>query len=651
MIRKFLNYSLSNQYRKGFKIKDYRIIKSCSRKFSSSPDDDTKDYFVKVENIRNFSIIAHVDHGKSTLADRLLEVTGAKKKNSGKNQVLDALEVEQERGITVKANAVSLLYKHEEETYLLNLIDTPGHVDFANEVCRSLSASGGVILLVDANHGVQAQTIANYHLAVGKNLKIVPVLNKIDLKHANPEQVEQDLFSLFDILPEDVLRVSAKLGIGIDSVFEHIIKKIPPPESCRDEAFRAHLFDSWYDKYRGALNLMFIKDGEVKLGQEIVSCESKKIYIVKSLSLLTPEEKNVKKLIAGQIGLIGMNMRNSKEAVIGDTYHLKGSPTEPLEVFKKLRPMIFAGIYPSEQSQHVALRGAIEKLVLNDSVVTFAPETSPALGHGFRLGFLGLLHLEVFVQRLQQEYQAEPIITAPSVTYKIKLKNMKNILKQHGGKEIISVSNPKFLPEPNHVEEYFEPTVLGTIITPSEYIGKIISLCIEKRGIQKSSINLDENRIMMTYQLPLSEVVVDFHDHIKSLSSGFASFDFEEKEYVSTNLVKLEILLNGVPVEELSNIVHARNAETFAKDLVGRLKELIPRQMVMIAIQGVVGGKVLARETIRAYRKDVTQWLYGGDVTRRMKLLKQQSEGKKKMRSIANVNVPRDTFIRVLKRF
>lgn len=548
-----------------------------------------------------------------------------------------------------QANAVSLLYKRNGEVYLLNLIDTPGHVDFANEVCRSLSASRGVILLVDSNHGIQAQTLANYYLAASKNLKIVPVLNKIDLKHANPEQVTKDLQSLLDIQPEDVLKVSAKLGIGIDSVFEHVIEKIPPPDSNPNLPLRAHLFDSWYDKYRGALNLMFIKDGEIRVGQDIVSCDSGKSYSVRSLSLLTPEERKVDRLIAGQIGLVGCNMRNSKEAVIGDTYYLKGVAVEPLEAFKKLRPMIFAGIYPSEQSQHVALRGAIEKLVLNDSVVTVSPDTSPALGHGFRLGFLGLLHLEVFVQRLQQEYQAEPIITAPSVTYHIRLKPAKSILQKHGS-EMLTISNPKLMPEVNHVEEYFEPTVLGTIITPSEFVGAIISLCIDKRGIQKSSVNLDDDRVMMTYTLPLAEVVIDFHDRIKSLSSGFASFDFEESEYVSTNLCKLDILLNGVAVEELSTICHVRKVEPYARNLALKLKDLIPRQMVTIAIQAVVGGKVLARETIKAYRKDVTQWLYGGDVTRRMKLLKQQAEGKKKMRSVANINVPRDTFIKVLKR-
>lgn len=601
-----------------------------------------------IENIRNFSIIAHVDHGKSTLSDRLLEITGAMKKGE-KAQFLDMLEVEQERGITVKANTVSLLYKFKGQIYLLNLIDTPGHVDFSNEVCRSLSASSGAILLVDANHGIQAQTIANFQLAVSKNLKIVPVINKIDLKNANPEQVIEDLLMILNIDPDDVLKVSAKLGIGVESVLEHIITKIPPPPANRELPFRAHLFDSWYDRYRGALNLMFIKEGQLELEQEIVSCESGKSYVVRSLSIITPEEKKVDKLIAGQIGLVGMNMRKADEAIIGDTYHLKGVSVQPLEAFKKLKPMVFAGIYPQDNSQHLGLKSAIDKLVLNDSCVTVQPDTSPALGHGFRLGFLGLLHLEVFVQRLEQEYDSLPIITAPSVTYKIKILPIKGILAKYNGKSDLEISNPKYFPDPSHIEECFEPTVNATIITPMKYMGPLIGLCVEKRGIQQSSVNLDQDRIMLKYKMPLNEVIVDFHDQVKSLSSGFASFDFEESEFVSTNLVKLEILLNSASVEELSNICHVKNVDPFARKLVSKLKELIPRQMVEIRIQAVVGSKVIARETIKAYRKDVAQWLYGGDVTRRMKLLKQQAEGKKKMRMIANINVPRDCFIKVLK--
>jgi translation factor GUF1, mitochondrial len=572
------------------------------------------------------------------LADRLLEATGAKKKNSDKSQVLDMLLVEQERGITVKANSVSLLHKHKGSTYLLNLIDTPGHSDFSNEVCRSLSAVDAVILLVDANHGIQAQTLANHELAMSKNLKVIPVLNKIDLKHANPDKVAKDLEKFLGYKADEIIRISAKMGIGIDDVFKSIVERMPPPKSTRDSNFRGHLFDSWYDKYRGALNLMFIKDGKIEVGQEIVSCNKKSVYVVKSLSILTPEEKKVDKLISGQIGLVGCNMRNSKDAIIGDTYHLKGFPVEPLEEFKKLKPMIYAGIFPPEQSQHVALRSAIEKLVLNDSVVTVEIDSSPALGQGFRLGFLGILHLEVFVQRLQQEYQAEPIITSPSVTYKIKFKPNKTIIGKYGGKEILEISNPKFFPDPQHVEEYLEPVVDAKIITPSEFLGGIMGLCNERRGYQKSSINLDENRIMMTYTLPLSEILMDFNDRLKSISSGFASFDFDETDerYVTTHIVKMDILLNGVAVEELSSLVHFSRVDEHGRYLVEKLKELIPRQMIQIAIQAVVGGKVIARETLKAYKKDVTQWLYGGDVTRRMKLLKQQSEGKKKMRSVSS---------------
>jgi elongation factor 4 len=580
-----------------------------------------------------------------------MEITGALKKNSGKSQVLDTLVVEQERGITVKANCVSLLHRFNGEIYLISITDTPGHIDFSNEVARSLTiASSGAILLIDANHGIQAQTLANYQMAVSKNLKVVPVINKIDLKNANPEQVVEDLLMMLNIDPDDVLKISAKLGTGVEKVLEQVIKKIPPPKSDRNALFRGHLIDSSYDRYRGALNLMFIKDGEISLDQEIQSCETGKTYVVRSLSMLTPEERKVDKLSAGQIGLIGCNMRNSKEAVIGDTYFLKNFPVESLQAFKQLRPMVFAGIYPQDQSQHLALRGAIEKLVLNDSCVTVQPDTSPALGHGFRVGFLGLLHMEVFSQRLEQEHDSLPIITAPNVTYKIKIKDIKGILQKYNNKSLLEISNPKHFPDPLDVEEYFEPTVLATIITPQIYLGAVIGLCVDKRGIQQTSINLDSDRILLKYILPLNEVIMDFHDQIKSLSSGFASFDYEENDYVSTHLVKLEILLNSVTVDELSMICHSRNVEYRARTLAAKLKELIPRQMVEIRIQACVGSKVIARETLKAFRKDVTQWLYGGDVTRRKKLLKQQAEGKKKMRLIANINVPRDTFIKVLKR-
>ncbi|KAJ8942366.1 hypothetical protein NQ318_000346 [Aromia moschata] len=618
-------------------------LRNCSRHVKDGID-FTK---IPVDRIRNFSIIAHVDHGKSTLADRLLEFTGAIKR--GHNQVLDKLQVERERGITVKAQSASLLYNYNRQEYLLNLIDTPGHVDFSNEVSRSLSACQGVILLVDANDGVQAQTVANFYLAFGNDLVIVPVLNKIDLKQADPDRVCGQLKSLFDIEPDSVLRISAKLGTGIEKVLEAIVTRLPSPVVDRNAKFRALLFDSSYDKYRGVLSLVYIRDGSICVGDSITSCHTKKNYEVKTLSLLRPEEVGVNKLVSGQIGLIGCNMRSSKEAYIGDTlHHSENDSVEPLQGFHPSRPMVFAGIYPMDQSQHINLRSAIEKLTLNDSAVTVDMDTSPALGQGWRLGFLGLLHLEVFSQRLQQEYGAEPILTAPSVTYKIKLKPTKQNIKD--GTDIIFVNNPANFPESFKIEESFEPMVLGTIITPDKYLGPIISLCMERRGTQRSAMNIDNDRVMLQYDLPLCEIVLDFHDTLKTISSGYASFDYEDNGYQSSNLIKLVILLNSIAVDELSTIVHITKAQMIGRKLVLKLKDIIPRQMVQIAIQACVNGKVLARENIKAYRKDVTAKLYGGDITRRMKLLAQQAAGKKKMRMVANISLPRETFIDVLKK-
>ncbi|EDW82534.1 uncharacterized protein Dwil_GK25080 [Drosophila willistoni] len=604
---------------------------------------------IPVERIRNFSIIAHVDHGKSTLADRILELTGAITKQEGQHQVLDNLQVERERGITVKAQTASIFYKYkDQQTYLLNLIDTPGHVDFSNEVSRSLAACDGVILLVDACHGVQAQTVANYHLAKQRNLIVVPVLNKIDIKHAQPEKVIQDLQFLFQIDPKTVLQVSAKLGLGIKEVLNRVIESIPPPQVQREQEFRALIFDSWFDKYRGALNLIYILNGHLEQGQEIQSMATKKIYPLKTISILRPKECDVKSLSAGQVGLIACNMRNSKESIIGDTIYLKNQIVQSAGNYTPQKPLVFAGIFPVDQSKHVALRSAIDKMILNDSAVTLMVDSSPALGQGWRLGFLGLLHMEVFCQRLEQEHNAEPIITAPSVTYRIVLNNPRMIKQM--GKNTLDISNAALFPEPSNIKEYYEPLVMGTIITPSEYVGQIIALCIDRRGVQQSSINIDETRILMTYVLPLSEIILDFHDRLKSLSSGYASFSYEDHGYHLTNLVRLDIHLNGRPVEELCRIVHATKATGIARQMVHKLKDLIPRQMVQIAIQACVGSKVLARETIKAYRKDVTAKLYGGDVTRRMKLLRQQAEGKKKMRMFANIRVPHETFINVLKR-
>uniref|UniRef100_A0A8D8RNX2 Translation factor GUF1 homolog, mitochondrial n=1 Tax=Cacopsylla melanoneura TaxID=428564 RepID=A0A8D8RNX2_9HEMI len=617
--------------------------KSSESKKSSHED-------IPISRIRNFSIIAHVDHGKSTLADRLLEMTGTVL-SSGSSQVLDSLQVEQERGITVKAQTASLRYTSilDGEEYLLNLIDTPGHVDFSNEVNRSLAACQGVLLLIDANQGVQAQTVANYYLAKSQNLLIVPVLNKIDLKGANPEACEEQLKTLFDIDPKSCLRISAKTGLGVDELMEEIILLIPPPPSNRDAPLCALLYDSWYDRYRGNVIVLFIKDGHIRVGETIQFVHTGLQYSVKSVGVLLPQETPTTLLSAGQVGFITCNMRTVKEAHIGDTVHLKGVPVPPLIGFKRAQPMVFSGVYPLDQSQHTSLRGAIEKLVLNDSAVTVSVESSAALGQGWRLGFLGLLHLEVFNQRLEQEFDAQALMTVPSVTYKARIKGEKNI-KAYGGSEII-IHNPSFFPSPQMIDELFEPVVSGTLITPVDYVGQVMPLIIERRGTAISSRPLDTHRVMIQADLPLNEIIVDFHDRLKSATSGFASFDYEDKGYVSSKLVKLDILLNGHLVEELSTIVHISKAQSAGKSMTARLLEIIPKQQFTVAIQAVVGSDVLARETLKALRKDVTQKLKsGGDMQRRRKLLEQQAEGKKKLRLVANIALPRETFIKVYKR-
>lgn len=635
-------------------VKSTSYIRSrfyCTKNNEIQIVDDTNFNFadVPVDRIRNFSIIAHVDHGKSTLSDRLLEMTGAIAPNKGEAQILDSLQVEKERGITVKAQSASLLYQFRDgHTYLLNFIDTPGHVDFANEVTRSLSACEGVILLVDANQGVQAQTVANYHLAVDKGLVVVPVLNKIDLKNADPDRVCIELSHLFDIDPETVMRVSAKMGIGVKDLLDAIVTRIPAPTVNRDGQFRALLFDSWFDRHRGALNLIYVKDGSVRVNDEIQMYTGDKSHVIRQLSVLRPHEHAVDRLNAGQIGLIGCNMKNSKDAVIGDTVFLKGTTIEQLPGLRANRAMVFAGIFPENQTEHTDLRVALEKLILNDSAVTIQPDSNPALGQGWRLGFLGLLHLEVFSQRLTQEHKIGATITSPSVTYKIRLSS-KKLIKERGS-DIIYISNPILFPEAKDIAEYWEPCVLGTIITPKEFIPEVIALCVERRGEHKECIDIDENRSMMTYLMPLSEIVIDFHDCLKSATSGYASFDYEDRGYQSTHVVKLCIHLNQRPVDEFSRIVHISKANFIARQTVEKLKELIPKQMIQVAIQAVVNNNVLARETIRAYRKDVSAKLYGGDVTRRMKLVRAQAEGKRKMRSIGTVKVPYETYMKLLKR-
>ncbi|XP_011865158.1 PREDICTED: translation factor GUF1 homolog, mitochondrial [Vollenhovia emeryi] len=618
---------------------------SSSRRFSSQATADVE-YNVPVEFIRNFSIVAHVDHGKSTLADRLLELTGAIKVNSGK-QILDSLQVEKERGITVKAQTASLFYSYRGKRYLLNLIDTPGHVDFSAEVHRSLAPCQGVILLVDANDGVQAQTVANYYLAREKNLAIIPVINKVDLKNANPERVKEQLQTLLDVEHVDVIKISAKLGTDIDQVLDAVVERIPPPTVARDEPFRALIFDSWYDKHKGAISLIYVKDGALSVGKQISSAYMKKSYEVRSIFLLRPHAENVKTIFAGQVGAISCNMK-SKEAHIGDTLHLRNQPVESLEGFKPPKPMVFAGVYPMDQSQFASLQAAIDRLTLNDSAVTATLESSVALGRGWRIGFLGLLHMEVFIQRLEQEYGAQPIVTAPAVTYKAKIFGSKNITKYQG--DTVTFNNPAQFPDPQIVSEFYEPMIVATVITPDTYAAEIMSLCREKRGVEKSNKAIGNDRFMLQYVMPLSEVIFDFHDSLKSISSGYASFDYEDSDYELSNIVKLNILLNGLMVEELCTIVHKSKAYEVGKKMCVKLLDTIPRQLFEIAIQATVGSKVIARETLKPYKKDVTAKLYGGDVTRRKKLLAQQTEGKKRMRMIGKITLPRDTFISVLKR-
>ncbi|XP_038212147.1 translation factor GUF1 homolog, mitochondrial [Zerene cesonia] len=632
-----------NNVHKSF-VRNKTPSKSCmSRKYTSQ----SSSLPIEIRRIRNFSIVAHVDHGKSTLADRFLELTGAIKPGKENAQVLDQLQVEKERGITVKAVTASLNYTYENESYLLNLIDTPGHVDFSNEVVRSVTACQGVIFLVDANEGIQAQTVAVHSLAKKNNLTIIPTLNKVDLPRANPEKVKAQLKSVFKINSDAVLSISAKKGWGVQELLEAIITRIPPPNVTLNDHFRAHIIDTWHDKYRGVLCLAYIHSGTLKMGQTVKWRSDVKQHTVKYLALLRPSEENISEAIAGQVVMVGLGPKGGGS--VGDMlYALEADHNQEPSSVTAVKHMVYAGIFPADQSQHPQLSDSIKKLALNDSAVSISVDSSPALGQGWRVGFLGLLHLDVFTQRLLQEYKAEAILTAPSVPYKVKVKGAK-VIKQYRGEEVI-VTNPLQLPDVKNIAEYYEPFVIGTIITPVEYLGAVNTLCIDRRGSPLPSSSVDDTMTMLQYILPLSEVVMDFHDTLKSITSGFASFDYQDYGFHPSPLVRMDILINGVLVDELSSIVHSSRLEYNARKLTSKLKEMIPRQMVQVAIQAVVGGKVLSRETLKAYRKDVTAKLYGGDVTRRKKLLKQQSEGKKKMRSVANIKIPRNTFIDVLKK-
>lgn len=593
------------------------------------------------EKIRNFSVIAHIDHGKSTFSDRLLEITGTISDREKKDQFLDKLQVEKERGITVKAQTASMIYEYKGEKYLLNLIDTPGHVDFSYEVSRSLYACQGALLLVDAAQGIQAQTMANFYLAFDQDLTIIPVINKIDLPNAKPEKVIEEIESVFGLKPEEVVLASAKAGIGIDETLKAIVEKIPAPKSSLDAPLKALLFDSWYNDYKGVVCLIAMKDGCLKVGDRISLAQNNQNYEVLELGLMFPNEVPMPELYAGQVGYLVAGMKNVKEARVGDTIFNSKKPVEPFPGFKPAKPMVFAGIYPVESTEFDLLSDAIEKLTLNDASVHIEKKSSTALGLGFRCGFLGLLHMDVFRQRLEDEYNLNIILTNPSVLYQIKLKN---------SDKITFLENPSEFPDPGLLQEVYEPIISATIIVPQRYLGNVLKLCEDHRGKQTNMRFLDEERIFLSYTLPLNEIASNFYDKLKSLSSGYASFDYEESGYQVASLVKMDILLNGKSVDALSVIVHTDKAYQTGKILVERLKEAIHRQLFEVAIQAAIGAKIIARESISALRKNVIAKCYGGDISRKRKLLEKQKEGKKKMKTIGSVEVPQEAFLTILKK-
>jgi elongation factor 4 len=594
----------------------------------------------KPAQIRNFSIIAHIDHGKSTLADRLLEVTGTIFSGHVKNaQMLDKLQVERERGITVKAQTASLFYEYNGQVYLLNLIDTPGHVDFSYEVSRSLYACQGAVLLVDAVQGVQAQTMANFFLAFEQNLTIIPVINKIDMANADPDRIAGEMLKAFDIHKQDLLHISAKTGQNVEHVLRAVIERVTPPVGDENKPFKGLLFDSWFDEYRGVICLIEVIDGTITKGDKIASAHTGNDYEVLDIGLMYPEPLQTGALYTGQVGFLIAGMKTVKEARVGDTFYHVGKPVQALPGFKSAKSMVFAGIYPVDTSQFELIRDAIEKLTLNDPSVHVEKESSAALGLGFRCGFLGLLHMDVFKQRLEQEYNASIITTSPTVLYKVLLTN---------GEEVM-IENPANFPEQVKIEEVYEPIVTATIVTPKEYLGNLIKLCEDRRGEQLEMTFLDEDRLVLRYKLPLNEIITDFYDKLKSVSAGYASFDYELSGYLPSDLVKMNILLNGKAVDALSLIVHEDKAYQIGRRLTKKLREVIHRQMFEVAIQAAIGAKIIARESVSAMRKDVTAKCYGGDITRKRKLLEKQKEGKKKMKQIGNVELPQEAFLTVLK--
>jgi len=594
------------------------------------------------EHIRNFSIIAHIDHGKSTLADRLIEMTGVLSKREMESQVLDNMEIEKERGITIKSQAVRMIYKAKNgEEYTFNLIDTPGHVDFNYEVSRSLAACDGAILVVDSSQGVEAQTLANVYLAIDNNLDILPVINKVDLPNARPDEVKKEIEDIIGIPAEDAPCISAKTGLNVEQVLEKIITDLPAPKGDENEKTKCLIFDSYYDNYKGAVAHVRVMDGTVKVGDEIKLMATNKVFTVAEVGYFVPGSyMPAQEIKAGEVGYIAASIKSLSDIHVGDTVTVTSNPaTEPLKGYKKVTPMVYCGLYPIDGSEYENLKVALEKLQLNDAALEFEPETSAALGFGFRCGFLGLLHLEIIEERLDREFDLGLITTSPSVIYKVH--------KTSG--EVEEIYNPTDLPIPQEISYIEEPFVTANIFTPKEYVGNIMDLCQKRRGIYIDMKYLDESRVTLIYEMPLNEIIYDFFDNLKSKTKGYASFDYEFKEYKKSDLVKLDIHINGEPVDALSFIVHKDSAYTRGKKMVEKLKTVIPRKLFTIPIQAVIGGQVIARETISAMRKDVLAKCYGGDVTRKKKLLEKQKRGKKKMREIGNVEVPQEAFLSVLK--
>ena len=592
--------------------------------------------------IRNFSIIAHIDHGKSTLADRLIEMTGVLSKREMESQVLDNMDLEKERGITIKSQAVRMKYKAKDgNEYTLNLIDTPGHVDFNYEVSRSLAACDGAILVVDSSQGVEAQTLANVYLALDNNLEVIPVLNKIDLPNARPDEIKNEIEDIIGIPAQDAPYISAKSGLNVEQVLERIITDLPAPNGDENKPTKCLIFDSYYDNYKGAVAYVRVKDGKVKVGDEIELMATKKKFTVTEVGYFTPGNyMPTKELLAGDVGYISASIKSLSDLHVGDTITLASNPaTEPLKGYKKVQPMVYCGLYPIDGSEYENLKVALEKLQLNDAALVYEPETSAALGFGFRCGFLGLLHLEIIEERLDREFDLGLITTSPSVIYKVH--------KTDG--TVIDLYNPSELPALQEISFIEEPMVKAEIFTPKEYVGNIMEICQNRRGIYIDMKYLDETRVTLIYEMPLNEIIYDFFDNLKSKTKGYASFDYEFKEYVRSELVKLDIHVNGEGVDALSFIVHKDSAYNKGKKMVEKLKTVIPRQLFAIPLQAVVGGKIIARETISAMRKDVLAKCYGGDITRKKKLLEKQKKGKKKMRAIGNVELPQEAFLSVLK--